>query len=32
MWGDAGIYGFFINRQKLKNLDFDDVIYNWDCC
>lgn len=32
MWGDAGICGFFINRQKLKNLDFDDVIYNWDCC
>lgn len=31
MWGDAGICGFFINRQKLRDLDFDDVIYNWDC-
>lgn len=32
MWGDAGICRFFINRQRLKDLDFDDVIYNWDCC
>lgn len=31
MWGDAGICGFFINRQRLRDLDFDDVIYNWDC-
>lgn len=31
MWGDAGICGFFINREKLKKLDFSDVIYNWDC-
>ncbi len=31
MWGDAGICNFFINSEKLKNLDFSDVIYNWDC-
>lgn len=31
MWGDSGICGFFINREKLKELDFSDVIYNWDC-
>lgn len=32
MWGDAGICDFFINHEKLKKLDFSDVIYNWDCC
>lgn len=32
MWGDAGVGNFFINRQCLKNLDFDRVWYNWDCC
>ena len=31
LWGDAGICNFFINSEKLKNLDFSDVIYNWDC-
>lgn len=31
MWGDAGICNFFINREKLKNLDFSEVMYNWDC-
>lgn len=31
MWGDAGICNFFINSEKLKALDFSDVIYNWDC-
>ncbi|MBQ8435194.1 MAG: DUF1963 domain-containing protein [Oscillospiraceae bacterium] len=31
MWGDAGIGNFFINSEKLKNCDFSDVIYNWDC-
>lgn len=32
LWGDCGIGNFFINREKLKNCDFSDVIYNWDCC
>ena len=31
MWGDCGVANFFINRQKLQNLDFSDVMYNWDC-
>ncbi len=31
MWGDAGVANFFINREKLKKLDFSDVLYNWDC-
>jgi len=30
-WGDIGIANFFINLEKLKNLDFSDVLYNWDC-
>ena len=30
-WGDMGIGNFFINKEKLKNLDFSDVLYNWDC-
>lgn len=32
LWGDAGTGNFFINSEKLKNLDFSDVLYNWDCC
>ena len=32
MWGDAGVGNFFINRERLKELDFDRVLYNWDCC
>lgn len=31
MWGDMGIGNFFISSEKLKNLDFSDVLYNWDC-
>ena len=31
MWGDCGVCNFFINKDKLKNLDFSDVLYNWDC-
>lgn len=31
MWGDAGIANFFIKENDLKNLNFDNVIYNWDC-
>ncbi len=32
MWGDVGVGNFFINSEKLKNQDFSDVLYNWDCC
>lgn len=32
MWGDSGIGNFFIETEKLKKLDFSDVLYNWDCC
>ena len=29
--GDAGVLNFFINREKLKNKDFTEILYNWDC-
>ena len=32
MWGDAGIGNFFISKEDLANLDFSNVLYNWDCC
>lgn len=31
MWGDGGYANFFITPEALKNLDFSDVMYNWDC-
>ena len=31
-FGDQGIAQFFINQKALKNLDFSDILYNWDCC
>ena len=31
LWGDCGIANFFISRADLKNLDFSNVLYNWDC-
>ena len=32
MWGDSGTGTFMIPMEKLKALDFSDVIYNFDCC
>jgi uncharacterized protein YwqG len=31
MWGDSGIANFFIRKQDLLNLNFSNVLYNWDC-
>ena len=31
LWGDLGIGNFFIKQSALVNLDFSNVIYNWDC-
>ena len=31
MIGDSGVMHFFINREKLKNKDFSDFFYHWDC-
>jgi uncharacterized protein YwqG len=30
-WGDGGAAHFFIKKLALKNLDFTEVIYEWDC-
>lgn len=32
MWGDVGVANFFITREALKNKDFSNVLYTWDCC
>lgn len=32
LWGDAGVGSFFINSKRLAAMDFDDVLYHWDCC
>jgi uncharacterized protein YwqG len=31
MWGDSGAGNFFIEKKALENLDFSQVLYNWDC-
>lgn len=31
MWGDSGVANFFINKEKLEYLNFEDVLFNWDC-
>lgn len=32
MWGDSGAGNSFISEEDLLNLDFSNVLYNWDCC
>lgn len=32
MWGDVGVANFFITKEALKNKDFSNVLYTWDCC
>ncbi len=31
MWGDVGICNFFIRKNDLLSLNFENVWYNWDC-
>jgi uncharacterized protein YwqG len=31
MWGDVGVCNFFIKPEDLEQLDFSNVLYNWDC-
>lgn len=31
MWGDCGVCNFFIRKSELTMLNFDHVLYNWDC-
>ena len=30
-WGDCGVANFFINAQDLKNRNFQNILYHWDC-
>ncbi|MDO4368835.1 MAG: YwqG family protein [Bacteroidales bacterium] len=30
-WGDFGFAHFFINEIDLENLNFNNILYNWDC-
>ena len=30
-WGDGGTANFFITEKALKELDFSEVLFNWDC-
>lgn len=30
-WGDGGVCNFWIKESDLKNLDFSEILYNWDC-
>ena len=32
LWGDYGVGSFFATKEQLKNLDFANCLYNWDCC
>jgi len=31
LWGDSGIANFFIRKEDLKNKNFSEVLYHWDC-
>ena len=31
LWGDSGVCSFFIGQDRLRRLDFSDVLYHWDC-
>jgi len=30
-WGDNGVGNWFISREDLKNLNFNNVLFSWDC-
>lgn len=32
MFGDSGNCNFFISREDLRNRDFSNVEYDWQCC
>lgn len=31
LWGDSGIANFFITEEDLKNKNFSNVLFSWDC-
>lgn len=32
MWGDCGVGNFFATKEQIKNLDFTNCLYTYDCC
>ena len=32
LWGDCGVGHFFATKEQLRNLDFAECLYSWDCC
>lgn len=32
LWGDCGVGNFFATKEQLRNLDFTECLYSWDCC
>ena len=31
LWGDCGVGSFFATKEQLRNLDFAECLYSWDC-
>ena len=31
IWGDVGVGNFFISKENLEKLNFEDVLYIWEC-
>ena len=31
LWGDSGVGNFFATKEQLRNLDFAESLYSWDC-
>ena len=32
LWGDCGVGNFFATKEQIRNLDFAECLYSWDCC
>ena len=32
LWGDCGVGNFFATKEQLRNLEFAESLYSWDCC
>ena len=31
LWGDCGVGNFFATKEQLRNLNFAECLYSWDC-
>ena len=32
LWGDCSVGSFFATKEQLRNLEFAECLYSWDCC